>query len=161
MFVLCIIVSLIALPMVSAKEEYAVNSSTESTFVPTEKSYIVSPWVENSSHAENSVLSMLSTRYISQGQTITHYVSVSSEVGNLEVDLNWGDTSDSLRLRVYTPSGNNLGTYRDSFDGSVNGRIHFSIDPSNGYMEEGIWKFKVYGESVSGTEDYSFTVYQH
>ncbi|AKB54121.1 hypothetical protein MSBR2_1289 [Methanosarcina barkeri 227] len=30
----------------------------------------------------------------------------------LEVDLNWGGTSDSLTLSVYTLSGSKLGTYR-------------------------------------------------
>lgn len=43
--------------------------------------------------------------------------------------------------------------YRDSSDGSVNGRIRLNIDPSQRYAEQGTWKFKVYGESVSGTED--------
>ncbi len=79
----------------------------------------------------------------------------------LEVDLNWGDTSDSLTLTIYTPSGSKLGTYRDSSDGSTNGRIHLNIDPSQGYVQQGTWKFNVYGESVSGTEDYTFNVYQH
>ncbi|HII00406.1 TPA: hypothetical protein HA351_01715, partial [Methanosarcinaceae archaeon] len=82
-------------------------------------------------------------------------------VNYLEVDLNWGDTSDSLTLSISTPSGSNLGTYHDNSDGTVNGRIHLSIDPAQGYVEQGTWKFKVYGESVSGTEEYTFNVYQH
>jgi len=28
-------------------------------------------------------------------------------------------------------------------------------------VEQGTWRFKVYGESVSGTEDYTINVYQH
>nr|WP_255680649.1 hypothetical protein [Methanosarcina sp. DH2] len=75
--------------------------------------------------------------------------------------MNWGDTSDSLTLSIYTPSGSKIGTYRDNSDGSINGRIRLNIYPSQGYMEQGVWKFKIYGESVSGTEDYSFNVYQH
>lgn len=160
-FVLCIIVGLIALPMVSAKEEYAVNSSVKGTFVPDQKYYIVRPWIENSSNVENSVLSMRSIWYISQEQTITHKINVVSGVDYLEVYLDWGDTSDSLRLQIYTPSGNNVGTYHDDFDGSINGMIHLRIDPSQGHVEEGTWKFKAYGESVSGTEDYTFNVYQY
>ncbi|MFY1110657.1 MAG: hypothetical protein AB3K77_03100 [Methanosarcinaceae archaeon] len=40
-------------------------------------------------------------------------------------------------------------------------KIHLSIDPAQGYVDHGTWKFKVCGESVSGTEDYTFKVYQH
>lgn len=159
--IICIIMGLIFIPAVSAEEEYTVNSDTEDTFTSAGKDYIISPWVENSSDAENPIFSVLSTQYITQGQTKTHYVSVGSGINYLEVDLNWGDTSDSLTLRISTPSGSNLGPYRDNSDGSVNGRIHFSIDPSQGYVEQGSWEFKVYGESVSGTEDYTFNLYQH
>jgi len=145
----------------SAKDEYTVNSNTEDTSTSAGKYYIVSPWTENSLSTENSVSSLRSTQYISQGQTITHNVNVGSGVDYLEVDLNWGDTSDSLTLSIYTPSGSKIGTYRDNYDGSVNGRIRLNIDPSQGYVEQGTWQFKVYGESVSGTEDYTFNVYQH
>jgi len=86
---------------------------------------------------------------------------VGSGVNYLEVDLNWRDTSDSLTLSAYTPSGSKLGTYRDNSDGSVNGRTHINIDHSHGYVQQGTWKFKIYGESISGTEDYTFNVYQH
>ncbi|AKB79337.1 hypothetical protein MSHOH_2854 [Methanosarcina horonobensis HB-1 = JCM 15518] len=40
-------------------------------------------------------------------------------------------------------------------------RICLNINPSQGYVEQGSWKFKAYGESVSGTEEYTFNVYQH
>lgn len=159
--VLCIITGLLAVPAVSAKEECAVNSGTEDALASTVKDYIVSPWTENFLSTENSVSSLRSTQYISQGQTITHNVNVGSGVDYLEVDLNWGDTSDSLTLSIYTPSGSKIGTYRDNYDGSVNGRIRLNIDPSQGYVVQGTWIFKVYGESVSGTEDYTFNVAQH
>lgn len=141
---LCIIIGLISIPSALAEEEYT-----------------ISPFTQDSENLDNLICSILSTQYISQGQTITHNVNVGSGVNYLEVDLNWGDTSDSLTLNVYTPSGSKLGTYRDSSDGGVNGRIHFNIDPSQGYVAQGTWKFKVYGESVSGTESYTITVGSH
>lgn len=159
-FVLCVIIGLIAVPAVSA-EEYAENSDTGDAPASAGIEYIVNPWVENSSDMEDSAFSILSTQYITQGQTKTHYVSVGSGINYLEVDLNWGDTSDFLTLSVYTSSGSKIGTYRDNYDGSMNGRIHFSIDPSQGYVQQGTWMFKVYGESVSGTEDYTFNVALH
>jgi hypothetical protein len=160
-FVLYIIIGLMAATVVSAEEEHTINSGSEVTSASTGKDYIVNPWTENSSDRDSSISSLRSTQYISQGQTINHYVGVGSRVNWLEVDLNWGDTSDSLALTVYSPSGTNLGTYHDNSDGSVNGRIHLNIYPSQEYIQQGTWRFKVYGESVSGTEDYTFNLYQH
>lgn len=159
--ILCIIIGLMAVPAASAEESYAENSDTKVTLDSAGNDYVVSPSTENSSDTENSISLLRLTQYITQGQTITHNVNVGSGVNYLEVDLNWGDTSDSLTLSIYTPSGSNLGTYRDSSDGSVNGRIHLNIDPSQGYVEQGTWKFKVYGESVSGTQSYTLGVALH
>ncbi len=151
--ILCVIIGLMTIPAVSAEKGDSENANG--------KDYIVSPWIENSFDTENPLFSTLLSQSISQGQTITNNVNVGSGVNYLEVDLNWGDTSDSLTLNVYTPSGSKLGTYRDNSDGSANGRIHFSIDPSQGYVQQGTWKFKVYGESVSGTQSYTFGVALH
>lgn len=150
-----------AAPVVFAEKEYAVNFDKKDILDTTGKDYIVSPSTESSLDTENFISSIQSTQSISQGQTITHNINVGSGVNYLEADLNWGDTSDSLTLSVYTPSGSKIGTYRDSSDGSVNGRIHLNIDPSQGYVQQGTWKFKVYGESVSGTQSYTFGVALH
>ena len=161
MLILCIIIGLMAIPAVSAEKEYSENLKDKVILDSTGQDYIVSPWIENSFDTRNSISPLRSTQSISQGQTITHYMSVGSGVNYLEVDLNWGDTSDSLTLSVYTPSGSKLGTYHDSYDGSTNGRIRLNINPSQGYVQQGTWKFKVYGESVSGTQSYTFGVALH
>ncbi|WP_269851301.1 hypothetical protein [Methanosarcina horonobensis] len=44
---------------------------------------------------------------------------------------------------------------------SINGQDLSQYKPFSGYVEQGSWKFKAYGESVSGTEEYTFNVYQH
>lgn len=155
---------ILIIPVALAEEEHTVNSANKDNLLSDENNkieYIVSPASEDSSDTENPV-SIKSTKSITQGQTINHYVSVGSGVNYLEVDLNWGDTGDSLTLKIYNPSGTQVGgTYRDSSDGSVNGRIHLNITPSSGYVQQGSWRFKVYGESVSGSESYTFNVYQH
>ena len=161
MLILCVIIGLMAVPAVSAKEAYAENSETKIILNSAGKDYIVSLSTENFFDTESFIFPQRSTQSISQGQTITHNVDVGSGVNYLEMDLNWGDTSDSLTLSVYTPSGSKLGTYNDNSDGSVNGRIRINIDPSQGYVQQGTWKFKVYGESVSGREDYTFNVALH
>lgn len=150
-----------AIPAVSAEKEYSENLKDKVILDSTGEDYVVSFWIKDSFDIENSVSSLRSTQSITQGQTITHNVNVGSGVNYLEVDLNWGDTSDSLTLSVYTPSGSKLGTYRDNSDESVNGRIRLDIDPSQGYVQQGTWKFKVYGESVSGTQSYTFGVALH
>lgn len=91
---------------------------------------------------------------VSQGETNIHEKTVGSGLNLLVVDLNWGDSTDSLRLKVYTPSGNVLGTYYDNADGTIDGRIHLYIRNSNG-IEAGTWKYQVYGYKVAGTENYT------
>ncbi|WP_340817938.1 peptidase domain-containing protein [Methanolobus sp. WCC4] len=99
-----------------------------------------------------SIMSITDT--ITQGETNWHYVNINSYYDSLNVDLNWGDSSDSLKLYIYDPSYNCIGTFYDSADGSINGRINLYIS-RNGGIEQGTWRYRVYGYSVSGTEDYS------
>ena len=140
----------------------SVNSNKEVNSTSIDKKYVVEPWTDNTrSTCVNNLIPTKSINFITKGQTIVHSVNVGSGANYLEVDLNWGDKNDALKLSSYTPSASNLGTYRDNSDGSVNGRIHISISPSSGYMQQGTWQFKVYGEKVSGKEDYTFNVYQH
>lgn len=89
---------------------------------------------------------------ITQGETNWHSTYVSSSYSNMIVDLNWGDTTDSLKLYIYDPSGTRYGPYYDSADGSINGRIHLTLDET---PEVGTWRCRVYGYYVIGTEDYS------
>ncbi|WP_410507189.1 hypothetical protein RSJ42_10180 [Methanosarcina hadiensis] len=156
--ILCMIASVLVLPVALADEEHTVNSANKDNPVSDKKDkvdYIVTPATGDPGFSTKS------TQSITQGQTITHNVNAGTGVNSIEVDLYWGDTSDSLTLSVYTPSGSKVGTYRDNFDGSVNGRIHLNIDPSQGYVQQGTWKFKVYGESVSGSQSYTFTAALH
>ena len=137
--VLCMVAAMLAAPAVSAKEGYTVRPSTE----------------------ETPPVSILVYDSITQGQTKTYTSNVGTGVNYLEVDLNWGDTADSLSLKIYTPDSSSLGTFYDIDDGVIDGRIHLRIDPNQGYVEPGQWKYEVYGVSVIGTEDYNFNVYNH
>jgi hypothetical protein len=92
------------------------------------------------------------TTTITQGEVNWHSTYVSSSNSAMIVDLNWGDTTDSLQLYVYDPSGNSYGPYYDSADGPINGRINLLLDNT---PEVGTWRCKVYGYHVIGTEDYS------
>ena len=90
---------------------------------------------------------------ITQGETNWHSKIVSTNINTLNVDLDWGDTTDSLRLKIYTPDGYVLGPYFDDDDGATDGEIDLDIYNPNG-ITEGTWRYEVYGYSVVGTEDY-------
>lgn len=69
------------------------------------------------------------------------------------MDLNWGNSGNSLKLTIYSPDGYVFGPYSDDADGATNGRINLKITNPDG-IAKGTWHYEVYGCSVSGTEDY-------
>jgi len=90
---------------------------------------------------------------ITQGMTNWHTKYVSSYITTLNVDLNWGNPGNSLRLKVYSPDGYTFGPFYDSFDGYNDGRINLNIVNSNG-IATGTWYYEVYGDRVTGTQTY-------
>lgn len=91
---------------------------------------------------------------ITQGETNWHTKEVDSHITVLNVDLNWGDPTDSLRLKVYDPDWQCLGEFFDVDDGYPdNGRINIDIENPNG-VAGGTWHYEVYGYDVEGVEDY-------
>ena len=93
--------------------------------------------------------------YIIQGQTSYFSSYVPSSPG-LTVDLNWGNSANSLQLTVFTADGYVLGPYYDSADGSIDGRIclYFSKDPGT-MIPAGTYYARVYGSRVTGTQSYT------
>lgn len=127
-----------------------------------ERSYTVSPAGESAINTDDSRIYSQATYKIEKGATKYHSSpNLGSGIHWLEVDLRWGVSSNSLALVIYSPSNNILGTYHDNSDGKIDGRIHLSIYPSTGYIEPGKWKFKIDGESISGTQSYTFNLYGH
>ena len=92
-------------------------------------------------------------RHHHTGETNWHSKIVSTNINTLNVDLDWGDTTDSLRLKIYTPDGYVLGPYFDDDDGATDGEIDLDIYNPSG-IAKGTWSYEVYGYSVVGTEDY-------
>ena len=85
---------------------------------------------------------ILISNSIREGQTMYYYSDVESGANYLEVDLDWGDSTDSLSLTIYAPDGSNTRTYYDADDETVDGRIHLDIVPNQGgYLEPGRWRF--------------------
>ncbi|MCX9010811.1 MAG: hypothetical protein OIN66_06780 [Candidatus Methanoperedens sp.] len=72
---------------------------------------------------------------ITQGQTNWHTKEVKDFITTLNVDLNWGNSGNSLRLKIYSPDGYVFGPYFDIDDGSINGRINRYINNPNGIVK--------------------------
>jgi hypothetical protein len=130
---------------------FAVVSASEQAPAAGNGGYIVEPSLGN-----NKEPFAIDTVYatITQGRTNWHTKVVSTFITTLNVDLNWGNPANSLRLKIYSPDGYTFGPYYDSFDGTTNGRINLNIINNNG-IAQGTWYYEVYGYSVTGTEDYS------
>lgn len=117
-------------------------------------SYGVQP--TNSLEASGAVSPMSVYATIRQGQTNWHSKYVGPGCHNFYVDLNWGNSANSLRLRIYCPDGSVKGPYFDSYDGRIDGRICVNIYAiGGGYLPVGTYYAEVYGYSVYGVEDYT------
>jgi len=130
---------------------FAVVSASENNTVVKDGAYVIETG-HNAGMSSMGIQSVFSS--ITQGRTNWHTKSVSSFITSLNVDLNWGNPSNSLRLKIYSPDGYTFGPYYDNFDGSYNGRINFYINNANG-IAKGTWYYEVYGDRVSGTQTYS------
>lgn len=109
--------------------------------------------------SKSMVFAPLVSDTITQGETDYFAKYVPSGTSQLTLDLNWGTPSNSLTLWVNTPVGL-YGPYYDSSDGiPSNGRIALVMSGSGGSLPAGTWEFRVYGDNVSGVEDYTFVAY--
>lgn len=117
--------------------------------IPGDGGYIAVPAKSTS----QGVMPMVSSS-ITQGQTNWHYRLVNYYTTSLNYDLNWGNSANSLRLRIYTPDGYVLGPYYDLSDGRTDGRINIDITKSGG-VAQGTWYSEVYGDRVTGTQSYT------
>jgi hypothetical protein len=129
---------------------YAVAEENSDSKEISDSDYIVTP----AKSIEDPFQLLRVSDSITQGETNWHAKTVSSYITSLRVNLNWGNTANSLRLTIYTPDSHTLGPYYDSADGSIDGKIDLDITNPNG-IAKGTWTYKVYGYSVSGTESYT------
>ncbi len=138
-----IVAALLLAPIVSAQ------NSDENTVLVIEPGY----------NFTQTGMSVRSVDSIVQGETDYFSKYVSSGTTQLVVDLNWGTPSNTLSLTINSPTGQ-YGPYYDSSDGITDGRTVLRITKSGGQaLPSGTWSFRIYGEQVSATEDYTFVAY--
>jgi len=135
-----IIIAALLVPAVAAREAGSHN-------------YTVTP-IGDKLLKENPLFTPKNYATITQGETDIYSLNIAPGTTELNVNLDWGDTSDSLRLVIYAPDAT-IGPYYDSYGGTVDGKITLRISDSVG-LYPGTWWFAVYGYDVTGTEDYTF-----
>jgi hypothetical protein len=92
---------------------------------------------------------------ITQGQTKWYSKYIPPNCPGFYVDLNWGNPSNSLRLRVYAPDGRVYGPFYDSSDGRTDGRILFWVSSGSGSVPSGTYYYEVYGDRVNGVQRFT------
>lgn len=116
-------------------------------------SYVITPLPED--HQWISTLQNSGT--VTQGETDRFTKIVSLGETDLSLNLDWGNTANSLSLTICSP-GTIVAVLHDADDGTTDGRISINIHRSTG-LEPGTWTFLVHGESVHGNEDYTLNWY--
>jgi len=122
------------------------------------KYIIVSGYDEKSIESIDNagMVTALGVYTIAQGQTNGHSKYIGPGCYDYYVDLNWGNSANSLRLTIIDPSNVVIGTFYDSSDGRIDGRIYLHIISNTGKpLDVGIYGHFVYGYKVTGVEDYT------
>lgn len=117
--------------------------------------YDVQPTSALNSFGAVSPMTIQST--IRQGQTNWHSKYIGPGCPGYYADLNWGNSANSLQLRIYCVDGSIKGPFYDNSDGRIDGRICLYVySISGGYLPVGTYYHEVYGYRVYGIEDYTF-----
>lgn len=110
--------------------------------------YTITPWYKFTDGCK--ALPLYDT--ITQGEWKSHTYSLPAGKSRIEIALSWGNTQNTLSMKIYKPDGSFYGPYYDSFDGIANGVIPLTI---NGNIAAGQWTISINGASVSGTQLYT------
>ncbi|PAV13050.1 hypothetical protein ASJ81_04630 [Methanosarcina spelaei] len=146
LFVLCIVVSMMAVSVVSAKED--------SSMVPVKE---VSPASQpiNINYIDNLIsISASDGHGLKQGQTDTRKINIGKKVKSITIECDWGNPKNSLTLTIIAPDGKKYGPYSDSYDGKIDGCTGVKLTKKTGAWDATPWTIKVYGKKVSGTETF-------
>jgi hypothetical protein len=93
--------------------------------------------------------------YIVQGQNKWYSFYVPSGSTGVTIDLNWGNSANSLQYTMYAADGSVAGPYYDSADGRIDGRICIYLSRNGAIIPSGTYYSNVYGYSVIGAQCYT------
>jgi hypothetical protein len=94
------------------------------------------------------------TSSLGPGGKAHHIKKVDRYIETLNVDLKWANPDVSLRLDVYSPSGEKVGSWDDTRDDVISHEINVDINNLNG-IEQGTWNYYVYYVKGVGSTDYT------
>lgn len=145
LFVLCIVVSMMAVSVVSAKEDSSMVSVNEVN--PASQSININ-YIDN-------LVSTCASSGLKQGQTDTRKLNLRNKVKSITMECDWGNPKNSLTLTLIAPDGKKYGPYSDSYDGKIDGHTGVKLTKKTGTWAATPWTIKVYGKKVSGTQKFS------
>jgi hypothetical protein len=93
--------------------------------------------------------------YTVQGQSRYFSYYVPNNWYGITVDLNWGNSENSLQYTMYAADGSVAGPYYDNADGRIDGRIYICLSRNGAIIPSGTYYDRVYGYKVTGAEDYT------
>lgn len=146
--VLLVLLAAIAATSVEAKK---VTPAPDNGGLIIVSAYDMQPQFSANAPAGYSALSVYTIR---QGQTNWYVKYISQGCPYYIIDLNWGNSANSLQIRVYGADGYVYGPFYDNADGRIDGRIALYVTQSGG-LTGGYYYHEVYGYRVSGIEDYT------
>lgn len=73
---------------------------------------------------------------------------------DMYIALYWGNPSNSLRMRIYSPDGYVYGPFYDNCDGKLDGFIPCHLHRSYG-LPQGTYYVEIYGDRVYGIQSYT------
>lgn len=145
---LVLLVGLTATSASAANANANKKASTDLVFTPVETPQFSAA----SSQVYATAYSVYTIKFL---QTNWHGKYIPSGCPGYYLDLNWGNSANSLRLRVYGADGRAWGPFYDNSDGRSDGRILFWVSSPSGTLAPGTYYHEVFGYCVSGTEDYT------
>ena len=158
--ILVVLFVLLAGIMAASVNAASANQSTNQNTTTYADGYTATPihTVQASqSAAMDSSLALAATGYsITQGQQEWFNTYIGPGCTGFDVNLNWGNPSNSLQLTIFAPNGAEIGPFTDGSDGVINGDIDMYISNYGGSMPVGTYYCQVYGLHVTGAQQYSF-----
>ncbi|MDO5843972.1 MAG: hypothetical protein Q4Q53_02350 [Methanocorpusculum sp.] len=142
-----LVVCLCVVPASATSSDDVSNNANKITFK-------VSPWVGFTGNED------VQTQYgnVVQNENDDFELQVTSAVSDIKFSLEWqlAPIYNQLRLSIMAPNGQILGTFGDSYDGVIDGKIPVEVQLSA--PSPGEWTIRVIGYSVSISQNYALYV---
>jgi hypothetical protein len=133
----------------------ASTASADVTKKPVTNDWVATPMTPGTSNMGTFSAMASGVNYITQGQTKWSSFNVPSGSTGVTIDLNWGNSANSLQYTMYAADGSIAGPFYDNADGRIDGRICIYLSKGGAVIPSGAYYDNVYGYKVTGTQSYT------